>query len=421
MTTVKLDGIKEVAVCFENVEVVTISPDDIRRFEISLLENTEPETIQDHKNNERVHFSDGILVLKKSANVYFDCMHEGYLFDRIRSHDDITGIDFQFEDGTSREYVPEWYGDLDFGCDNLGQCSEITGGGDLYLYFRNIGDVELEDWQYLQGTRCIKRLWLAKKHKGYENRQEQPKSIEAYMIREGARDVSDDADNKVKVPLAERTPDFIMTPYVSYFARDYHYRYVAWNGNLTIMIKTAKQWNNEYSDYACMTTKANFIHKGLHCRIDILIANNDWMELVETSQYPKVQDEDLQNLAYKYYILNALGYNVRAVSVLHKKPDYNPVDGQVTADGRTYSLDNLAEGFAANLQAKEKYMLEDCTEKVMKMQASVKTNLENFLNALKESFAPEVEIGSQCHEPWKCGYCKYCSSPFYVPFSAHET
>jgi hypothetical protein len=54
-------------------------------------------------------------------------------------------------------------------------------------------------------------------------------------------------------------------------------------------------------------------------------------------------------------------------------------------------------------------MLEDCTEKVLEMQESVKANINTILDALNKSSEPEVEMGLQCHEPWECGYCGYCA------------
>ena len=134
--------IKYLYLILENCEQICVAAEDIEEFGIS-VQQQHLQMNDDSEISTAFSENDTKLVLKKSANKHYHWFDDGITFDRILAYPDITGIEIEFENGTSKYCLTNWEGDKS-DCNNTLQRTEVLKDGRLMIY---IGKMSDEEWR----------------------------------------------------------------------------------------------------------------------------------------------------------------------------------------------------------------------------------------------------------------------------------
>ena len=135
--------------------------------------------------------------------------------------------------------------------------------------------------------------------------------------------------------------------------------------------------------------EASFAYKGLFCRADILrnLGNNQF-ELYEVKSTTKIKDIHYHDVAFQYYVLTKLGYEVTKACLVHLNKEY------------------IRYG---ELDIQALFTINDITADARARYAEVESNLDSYVKYLDAVDEPEMPLGEYCFDPYDCGYFKYCS------------
>ena len=130
---------------------------------------------------------------------------------------------------------------------------------------------------------------------------------------------------------------------------------------------------------------------GAYSRIDILskVPGTDQWDLIEVKQSTGIKDYYIDDMSLQKYAFVGAGYNIRKSILMHINNEY------------------VREG---DLDLRQLFVLEDCTEIVSEKVIDVKAKLENLINVINSKEEPQVNIGDQCGYPFACDYMHYCWS-----------
>lgn len=141
--------------------------------------------------------------------------------------------------------------------------------------------------------------------------------------------------------------------------------------------------------------EASFAYEGLFCRVDILrnLGDNKF-ELYEVKSASHINDIYHHDVAFQYYVLTKLGYNVTKACLVHINKEY------------------VRHG---ELDIQELFKINDITDDARTRFSEVDSNLkyyEKYLDAVDEPIKP---IGEYCFSPYKCGFFRHCSKDLPSP------
>ena len=92
------------------------------------------------------------------------------------------------------------------------------------------------------------------------------------------------------------------------------YEDIEFNENLDIMIKQTQELLNNKPN---IITEASFNYNNNFCSVDILKNNLDGIEIYEVKSSTEISDIYLDDVAYQYYILNNLGFNIKKACIVY--------------------------------------------------------------------------------------------------------
>lgn len=165
------------------------------------------------------------------------------------------------------------------------------------------------------------------------------------------------------------------------------YEDIEFNENLDIMIKqTQEQLNNKPN----IITEASFNYNNNFCSVDILKNNLDGIEIYEVKSSTEISDIYLDDVAYQYYILNNLGFNIKKACIVYINNKYIRQE---------------------ELDLNKLFNIEDVTEIAKTKQQEIKNNiyeLNKYMEENKEN-EPKDDIGIKCFKPYACEFWEYCT------------
>ena len=132
-----------------------------------------------------------------------------------------------------------------------------------------------------------------------------------------------------------------------------------------------------------------FQHKRVRCRIDILqrLPEGGW-KIIEVKSATKLKDEYINDIALQYWVLKGRNIDVRDACVLTLNPDY--------VRGRRLNLHRL-------------YKEHSVLEQVQQLASSIGGEVASMKSMLIGSTAPDIAMGDQCTEPYRCPFYEHCS------------
>lgn len=135
--------------------------------------------------------------------------------------------------------------------------------------------------------------------------------------------------------------------------------------------------------------EASFAYEGLFCSVDILrnLGNNKF-ELYEVKSSTKCKDIYSHDVAFQYYVLTKLGYEVAKACLVHVNKEY------------------VRHG---ELDIQELFTIIDITDDARERYSEVENNLQFYADYLDAVDEPAQPIGEYCFSPYDCGFFKHCS------------
>lgn len=137
-------------------------------------------------------------------------------------------------------------------------------------------------------------------------------------------------------------------------------------------------------------TEASFNYDNNFCSVDILKNDIDGVEIYEVKSTTKIEDKHLDDVAYQYFVLNNLGYNIKKACLMILNKQY------------------VRHG---DLELNKLFEIIDLTDIAKSKQEEVKNKIEE-INEFMERYSeeePEIPIDMYCFEPYPCAFWKYCT------------
>lgn len=153
------------------------------------------------------------------------------------------------------------------------------------------------------------------------------------------------------------------------------------------MIERTKEEIEKGTSNIC---EASFSEDGLYCAVDILHKNPYGWDIIEVKSSTGVHPVYYEDMTYQLYVLRKAGLNITGVYNMHLNSNY------------------VRKG---ELDLKQLFTLEDCTETCFFKLADVQENIDNISNYLEKAgdVEPVKDIDMCCEDPYKCAYYDYCS------------
>ena len=145
---------------------------------------------------------------------------------------------------------------------------------------------------------------------------------------------------------------------------------------------------------ANIITEASFSFNGNFCSVDILKNDSDGVGIYEVKSSTKIKDIYLDDVAYQYFVLEGLGFNVKKACIVYINKEY--IRGK-------------------DLDIKELFTIDDVTDEVLQKQDEIKSNIDSINIFLEACDEPDKEIGKHCFDPYTCAFWDYCTKDLPKP------
>lgn len=133
-----------------------------------------------------------------------------------------------------------------------------------------------------------------------------------------------------------------------------------------------------------------FVSVGASCRVDILVpVGRDQWDLVEVKSTTGVEEVHLQDVAFQAWIVAGAGVNFRRCWIMHVNSDY------------------VRHG---DLDPHQLFKKVDITPQVQPLSRDIEDQLDDLGKVIRQSAAPDVEIGKHCDHPYTCPMKEKCWS-----------
>lgn len=218
--------------------------------------------------------------------------------------------------------------------------------------------------KYCSAVQCPKMLWM---------KQNKPEEFDESVM------------NQVILDNGSEVGDLAMGLFGEYVE-------VPFDRDLGKMIKKTEELLETGTPIIC---EASFAYEGLFCSVDILknLGGNKF-ELYEVKSSNHINDVYYHDVAFQYYVLTKLGYEVTKACLVYLNNNY------------------VRHG---ELDIKELFTINDITDDACSRYSEVESNLKYFADFLESADEPEHPLGLYCFEPYKCGFFKHCSRVLPTP------
>ena len=135
--------------------------------------------------------------------------------------------------------------------------------------------------------------------------------------------------------------------------------------------------------------EASFSYGNCFCSVDILVNKGDKrVELYEVKSSAKFYDMYTYDVAYQYYVLTSLGYEVEKASLVDVSTEYER---------------------HGELDLQKLFTVQDLTHEARNLQSEIQDIIDNLNVYMEQTEEPPQAMGLHCFEPHDCGFWKYCT------------
>jgi len=139
--------------------------------------------------------------------------------------------------------------------------------------------------------------------------------------------------------------------------------------------------------------EAAFEYLGCYARADIIKYSPDTKKwrIFEVKSSTKVKPEQYDDVGLQAWIMAKSGLPIEQINIVHLNPEYRYPD-----------LQHLFTEVDVTNEIREKYR-------------NVQPKINDIFTALRQSAVPNIDIGSYCFEPNKCGFTEHCWQEKKIP------
>jgi len=217
--------------------------------------------------------------------------------------------------------------------------------------------MKLSKSTYCRAIQCKKMLWLEK------NKPEEIEKINNDSILEQGN-------------LVHEVARYLFGKHIN----------IEYTENLNQMISDTYSTIESYKDI--IITEASFNYQNNFCSVDILKKTGDKYEIYEVKSSTELKDIYINDASYQYYVLTNLGLNVTKCSVI-------VINNKYVRQG-PLELDKL-------------FIKQDITSDVIELQDTVRKNIKEINEYIKQELEPSDDIDLKCFNPYPCPFFKYCT------------
>lgn len=137
--------------------------------------------------------------------------------------------------------------------------------------------------------------------------------------------------------------------------------------------------------------EGSFLYNSVVVLTDLLVPDNGAWILYEVKSSNAVSDVYREDLALQYYILKNSHTKLSKASILYLAKPLDQVLSQKTGISR------------------EDFLEEELTTYCEEKMSGVAEHIRHFQEVLAGRRIPDIAIGPQCEEPYRCDFLSYCS------------
>ena len=120
---------------------------------------------------------------------------------------------------------------------------------------------------------------------------------------------------------------------------------------------------------------------------DIVVNDGDKWKFYEVKSSTSISDTNINDAAIQYYVASNCGVHISDFSIIY-------INNEYVRQGKLY--------------INELFTTESVMDLVVSEQRNISVEVARLKNVLRQSKAPEVKIGEQCTNPYKCAFYGYC-------------
>ena len=168
----------------------------------------------------------------------------------------------------------------------------------------------------------------------------------------------------------------------------------AYNGEKLDLSKMIENTKLEMGKGTPIICEASFDYNGLYCAVDILKKQDDGWAIYEVKSSTKHDDNQddkpvyIADIAYQKYVLENCGVKLTGTYLVCINGDY-VFDGTLDIS-KLFTVSDVAEAVAAE-------------------KKNIAANLSIAERLLNCSDEPDIDLSTNCKNPYLCGFWKYCS------------
>ncbi len=135
--------------------------------------------------------------------------------------------------------------------------------------------------------------------------------------------------------------------------------------------------------------EASFSHSGAFAALDILHHEGGERWAIEVKSSAELKEYHFTDAAFQYWVMNQCGQAPDRFFLMHIDKNY------------------VKRGA---IDPKQLFTKTDITQKILKLQNGIETELRNMQNMLMQTEEPCISIGKHCSQPFECPYKHHCWS-----------
>ena len=161
---------------------------------------------------------------------------------------------------------------------------------------------------------------------------------------------------------------------------------IEYTDNLQEMIKDTYRTIESYE--SVIITEASFNYEKNFCSVDILKKDKDNYEIYEVKSSTGLKEVYINDASYQYYVLTNLGFKVTKCTIVTIDSSYERI---------------------GHLELDKLFKENDITDEVIKLQPTVKENIEKINTYMADELEREEPLDTHCYRPYACPFFSYCT------------
>jgi len=151
--------------------------------------------------------------------------------------------------------------------------------------------------------------------------------------------------------------------------------------------KAVKYTKELIENDASIIYEAAFIHNEVLIYADILVRNGEKWKVYEVKSSTSISETNVNDISIQYYVMTNAGLDIEDISIIYINNEYIRT-GELSLD-KFFNIESLLT-----------YAVEN--------QDWIVEEVERLKEVVRQEEMPDIEIGLQCNDPYRCSYIGHC-------------